>query len=380
MNYFLSNVKKAASSIFFRRLNIVSDGIYYEFNKLSFKKVLNACLTEASTYFKPSRPWGMPTHAMIEPTTLCNLHCALCPVTIGLERPTGNMSLKLFKKTIDEIGEYLFTLLLWDWGEPFVNPDIYTMISHAKTYDIKVISSTNGHFFEHVNNVEKLVRSGLDTIIFAIDGISDATYEVYRQGGSLKSALKGMENVARQKTALGSRNPLIVFRFIVMGHNEHEIPQLEELARSLGADALVFKTLNTASQDPYFESGTSKRDDYTEFMPKNVKHKRFKIGEDGLEALRHKKNPCRNLWTTPTIHWNGKVNPCTYDPKDLYVLGDLRKHSMREIWSGPGYKSMRRRFRKDWETIGLCTECSYAYEGGDCSRETMSDAIFFHRG
>jgi radical SAM protein with 4Fe4S-binding SPASM domain len=377
VKYFLSNIQKAAAAIIHGRVTIEADGIPYEFENLSRKKILNACLTEVSTYFKPGKPWGFPTNVMIEPSTHCNLRCALCPVTKGLERRTGNMSLELYKKVVREIGDYLFTILLWDWGEPFINPKIYPMISFAKKYDTKVISSTNGHLFENVGNADRLINSGIDTIIFAIDGISDTTYEVYRQGGSLKSALKGMETVARQKAALKFTSPLIVFRFIVMEHNEHEIPELKRLAEATGADALVLKTLNAASQDPYFESGSSSREDFTQFMPKNIKYRRFKFDQGGLKKLRLKKNPCRNLWTCPTIHWSGTVCPCTYDPKDKYVLGDLRENTFREVWTGSGYETMRRRFRRNWEQIGLCTECSYAYKGGDCSRETISEVIFF---
>lgn len=380
MNYFLSNIRKAVSAIFFRQLTIESDGIPYEFTDLTKKKVINGCLAELSTYFKPSKPWAMPINAMVEPTTLCNLRCALCPVTTGLDRPTGNMDPDLFKKVLQETGEYLFTLLLWDWGEPFVNPQIYDMIACAKEYDIKVISSTNGHFFSRNKQADRLIDSGIDTVIFAIDGISDATYGVYRQGGNLKTVLRGMDTVARRKAQRKSNNPLIVFRFIVMDHNEHELPGLKNIARSSGADVLVLKTLNAASQDPYFESGESNREDFTRFMPENENYRRFKIGQGGLKELRVKNNPCRNLWTCPVIHWNGKIAPCTYDPKGKYDLGDVSKQSFQDVWKGRSYKTMRRNFRKNWEQIGLCTECSYAYKGGDCSRETMSEVIFLNKG
>jgi radical SAM protein with 4Fe4S-binding SPASM domain len=379
MRHFLNNIAKTVEVITHRRITLESDRIPYHFENLSPKKIKNAVLTELSTYFKPSKPWGFPTHAMFEPSTYCNLRCALCPVTKGLGRPTGNMRLEMFEKVIREIGDYLFTLLLWDWGEPFLNPEIYAMIAFAKRYKIKVISSTNGHVFEKIENAKKLINSGIDTIIFAIDGIHDETYHVYRQGGSLESALNGVKTVARQKTNMHSKHPLVVFRFIVMEHNEHEIPALKHLARSVGADVLILKTLNAASQDPYFQAGSARREDFTQYMPKNIKHRRFKFGKGGLRSIRVKHNPCRNLWTSPTIHWNGAVCPCTYDPKDKYVLGDLRKNTLMEIWSGPCYKKIRRRFRENWKKIRLCTECSYAYKGGDCSRETMSEVLFFNQ-
>ena len=55
-------------------------------------------------------------------------------------------------------------ILLWDWGEPFLNPSIYEMIAHAKRHSIKIVSSTNGLIFADGDHAEQLVRSGIDTI------------------------------------------------------------------------------------------------------------------------------------------------------------------------------------------------------------------------
>ena len=38
---------------------------------------------------------------------------------------------------------------------------------------------------------------------------------------------------------------------------------------------------------------------------------------------------------------------------------------------------MRRQFRDSWSrTPVLCADCSYAWEGGDCSHETIAELIF----
>ena len=76
------------------------------------RKALNAILTESSVIAKPQRPWGWPTHLMVEPTNHCNLHCALCPVTDGFERAQGMMDFSLFTRLLDEVGAYVFTLQL----------------------------------------------------------------------------------------------------------------------------------------------------------------------------------------------------------------------------------------------------------------------------
>ncbi len=199
-----------------------------------------------------------------------------------------------------------------------------------------------------------------------------------RQGGDLEAVFRGIRTVVARKRGLRSKTPLVNFRFIVMGQNEHEIPCLRELAQSLGVDALTLKTLNYCLKDPYVEDGSRRPEGYHEFLPRNQSYQRFKYDSTGLERVRLRRNPCKQLWCNPTIHRSGSVVPCTFDPKEKYILGDVRAASLRNIWSGPSYRQMRRQFRTDWEKIGLCSECSYAYQGGNLRCETIADAFFFN--
>ncbi len=356
---------------------MVSDRIPYEFSNLRYGKLFNVLKAELSTSFKPLRTWGMPIHLMVEPSAHCNLSCTLCPVTKGLERPQGNMDPALFCRLLDEIGEHVFTLLFWDWGEPFVNPHAFDMIAYAKTKGVKVISSTNGHLFARPELADRLVRSGIDSIIFAIDGITQRTYERYRQGGQLSAALEGMRQVAARKKALASRTPLVNFRFIVMAHNEHEIDQAKQLAPRYGADVLTFKTLNPCSMDPYGDRTEVDPGGGADYIPRSRRYQRFAPDPRTGTRRRLRRNPCRQLWTAPVVHWDGTVCPCFFDPREKYVLGSLQRQSFREIWQGEAYRSLRQRFRSAWQDIPLCSDCSYAYSGGACFRETVAEAVFY---
>jgi radical SAM protein with 4Fe4S-binding SPASM domain len=355
-------------------LCLKSDGIPYYFDHLSRKKVLNAIISELSCRLKPLGAWAWPTHLMAEPSTYCNLRCLLCPTTQGLQRPQGLMDLRIFQKALQDAGPYIFTLLLWDWGEPFFNPSVYDMIAHAKKFGIKVISSTNGHLFAQAEHAERLIRSGIDTIIFAIDGITQQSYQHYRQGGDLETALEGLRTVVRLKNRMGSNTPLVNFRLIVTARNEHEIPEVCQLAPGLGCDALTLKTLNHCLNDPY--SGKIPLEEPRKLSPRNPRFRRFRETPTG-ERIRRRQNPCKQLWNNPVIHWNGNVVPCTFDPGDLYVMGNLGKQSLREIWWGESYRQIRRRFRNGWSHFPLCQECSYAYEGGSLNSETMAEVYFY---
>jgi radical SAM protein with 4Fe4S-binding SPASM domain len=370
-----NKLKNAIRALTTGRMRVMSDAIPYDFERVPPRKVLNGFLVEASVVFKPSRPWGGPTHIMCEPSSLCNLNCALCPVTIGLKRPVGFMTPDLFQRTIDQVADTAFIGLLWDWGEPFLNPAIFDMIAYARSKGLRLVSSTNGHPFVNPAMAERLVKSGLDSIIFAIDGATQETYQLYRQGGSLGHALEGIRNVVREKRARGAGTPLINFRFIVMRQNEHEIPRVEELAESLGVDVLSFKTVNTGCRNPYSKDESRRQMD---FLPADPRFRRFTLGIDGLPE-RRRRNPCRELWTGPSVHSSGKISPCTFDPNEDYVMGDLHQQSFREIWTGEKYQNLRRRFRRSWESIPVCSACTHSYVGGSCSTETIAQTRFFHQ-
>jgi radical SAM protein with 4Fe4S-binding SPASM domain len=354
---------RAARALATLEIVLVCDSVPFRFDHVPRKKVLNWILTEASAYAKPERAWGWPTMLQVEPDARCNLRCVVCPVTSGMGRPTGPMDLDLFKELIDQVGDYVFLILLWDWGEPFLNPHVYDMITYARQRGIKVISSTNGHLFRQQKHADDVIRSGLDSLIIALDGITQETYELYRQGGDVEAVLEAVRLVVARKKALNSATPLLNLRFVAMKHNEHQIPQLDALARSLGVDALTIKTFNPYESDEAL-------------IPTNPHYRRFRYAAD-KKRIRMAHNPCKHPWNMPSVHWNGIVSACTHDAEEMLVLGDLKADTFKDIWYGDAARTVRRQFRSDWEQIPLCYHCSYAYEGGSCIDETIADAHFY---
>lgn len=369
---------KAIKALVTREVKIECDRIPHTFHQVPLKKILNWILVEAAALARPERPVGWPTHLQVEPTTYCNLRCLLCPVNTGLKRPRGHMDFRVFQKVVAEVGEYVFFILLWDWGEPFLNPQIYDMIRYARERGIKLISSTNGHLFAQGDHADRVVRSGLDTLIVALDGITQETYEKYRQGGELDAVLKGIRAIVARKRALNTDTPLINLRFLVMRHNEHEIPRVPDLARSLGVDALTFNTLNSHCQETDAAKRALLEARYQELLPQSQLYQRFRYDAAG-DKMRVGRNPCKRLWNNPAIHWDGTVSSCFFDYAGKRNLGNLNSDTLTDIWRGIKFRQLRREFHTDWERLSLCRDCSNSFVGGDCSWETMSEAIFFNR-
>ena len=131
--------------------------------------------------------WGYPPIVMIEPTNYCNLMCPMCPTGNGtLKRQKGYMAFETFQKLVDEIYEDSFMLLLWNQGEPFLNPDFYKMIEYADSKKLLTMSSTNANIMPVA---EKIINSKLDILIFSMDGITQETYNSYVTNSKIISEL-----------------------------------------------------------------------------------------------------------------------------------------------------------------------------------------------
>jgi radical SAM protein with 4Fe4S-binding SPASM domain len=373
----IENSLRAMRSLATGRIRMQFDRIPLEYERVARRKLLNWLRVETSMLVRPVIPWGQPTHLQVEPSSLCNLRCPACRVVTGLGRKGSLMELDLFKKIVDEARENVFLIALWGWGEPFLNPAIYDMITYAKWHGIRLIASTNGHFLKGQDEAEQLIRAGLDALIVAVDGSTQETYELYRRPGTLDSVLEGVRALAERKRCLQSELPLINFRAVVSRQNEHEIPDMVELARSCGVNMFSLKTLNPLSSDPYSLDPTPEDDSDDPFVPTNPHYQRFRYRAGGNIRIRVSRNPCKRLWNNPKILSDGTVVMCTCDVAGSLPLGNVNTESLRQIWMSADYRQKRKQFHADWEKMAPCCTCTYGYQGGSCIDEIISDVVFF---
>jgi MoaA/NifB/PqqE/SkfB family radical SAM enzyme len=223
----------------------LKDGLNF-FSKLKFRRMLNALKVVSSFYVSKwtKRPiqWGLPISITIEPTTSCNLRCPECPSgKREFTRPTGMLQTDFFKNTIDEIANRILYLNFYFQGEPFLNPKFLEMVNYASRKKIYTSTSTNAHYLNDAN-AKKTVESGLDRLTISIDGTTQNTYEQYRIGGDLKKVIEGTKNILKWKKELKSSTPHVIFQFLVVQPNEHQLEDVKKLASELGVDEVRFKT------------------------------------------------------------------------------------------------------------------------------------------
>ena len=107
-------------------------------------------------------------------------------------------------------------------GEPFLHPGFLNMVNYASKKGIYTATSTNAHYLTEAT-ARETVASSLDRLIISIDGTSQDTYQSYRVGGSLTKVIEGTKNIMRWKRELRSKTPHVIFQFLVVKPNEHQV-------------------------------------------------------------------------------------------------------------------------------------------------------------
>lgn len=322
------------------------------FSKLSLRRVWNGMKVWSSYYVskwsrKPVQ-WGLPVSISFEPTNFCNLRCPECPSGLrSFTRPTGMLQKDFFRQTIDELHRELLYLVFYFQGEPYLHPQFLEMVRYAADRRIYTATSTNAHYLTD-ENARRTIESGLDRLIISIDGTTQEVYEQYRVGGQLHKVLEGARNIVRWKKELKSKKPFVVFQFLVVKPNEHQIEDVKKLGREIGVDDVWFKTAQVYD----FEN------DPNQLIPTREEYSRYKRTPQGTKFKGKLQNQCWRLWHDPVITWDGLVAPCCFDKDAQYRMGSLRDKSFREIWQNPDYRQFRSKILIGRKEIDICANCS----------------------
>jgi radical SAM protein with 4Fe4S-binding SPASM domain len=314
--------------------------------------------------FKPKGLFGInqslltvcpePRLAIIDPTNICNLKCPLCPTGSGnLDYPPKHMTIELFKIIIAKL-PFVKQISLFNWGEPFLCPDIIPIIQHAKSLGKDVLIHSNFSLNMNDDFMDQIVESGLDGLVLSIDGFSKDAYSAYRRGGRIEVVMANLERIVHIREYKG-HGPHIIWKFIINNFNVHEILMAKEYAKKLGIGFVVDKMgLGDDLVDAILKDNL---DDRIEYWVGNV--------PEELKAYPRSKpsEPCSSLINYIFINPDGLVSPCCWTSSRSSTFGDLAHQSFDNIWNGPKYQHSRSLFYKMKtssldKTESICDNCN----------------------
>ncbi len=270
-----------------------------------------------------------PKKFAVETCAECNLACSMCHHP-KMVRPKGVMPLPLWQKCADEIAATAPRTECWFsfCGEPFLEPEVlFEFLRYGKSAGLESLNVNTNGMLVTADLVDPLLETGVDLVVFGIDGFTARTFESIRRNAHRDTVYRNAEHLLKV-IGLRGHGPEVQVQFIEMDENEHELPQFSRHWLSHGATLKVRRKLSWGGKFDTFEVGQQHR------------------------------IPCPWAMTMMHVFWDGRVPRCPGDTEGEEGVGNAWHASLAELWGRlGGYRQLHLEHR--WEELpARCLTCT----------------------
>lgn len=323
----------------------------------------NWLVANLSMAARTGRLRARPLKLTFDPTNVCQLRCPLCPTGLRIQdRGSSYAALHLFEHMMEELGDDLFFVDFYNWGEPLLNRHLEEMLRAAAAKRIVTSVSTNLSLELSDERLESLLTSGLCELIVSIDGASQETYGQYRRAGNWELAFGNLRRLLELKRRRGLKRPSIIWRYYVFRFNEHEMGRARTMAEEIGVDRLVFgspfldatRFANEQGTPESIRGWASTLPEYNRYQPGHPEY------EDPNAPI-EKRARCDWHYISTAVNPDGGVSPCCAvfgKGNDFGSLESPRTPYM-ELVNNTAFRAIRDRFAgRSAQSTGLvCEKC-----------------------
>lgn len=313
----------------------------------SLKKLVNLSRGILAQRKRVIKTKYFPYVVYIDPTNVCPLQCPLCPTGLRQHgRATGLMSFSICKKIINQLKDYLFFVRLYNWGEPFLNPELFKMIAYTHSNNIGTVISSN-FFFVNDQILQNIAQSPLDYLQVSLDGINQQSYEKYRRGGDFERVVGNLKKLIFFKKKFNNKKLKIEWLFVVNKYNQQDVGRAVKLAQEWGVDIIHFS--------PIVDSlSVGKMDRRGEAI-----YNEFRIDYPMASAC---PSTCSWLYSRMVFNWDGKVSPCCALDDCQTDFGDINQDDIKDLWNNNYYQTARKVFKDKLQNQYpnfICSRCLF---------------------
>jgi radical SAM protein with 4Fe4S-binding SPASM domain len=299
-----------------------------------------------------------PVFANFEITTKCNMSCAHCARRF-LEREEKDMPVAAFQEILG-ILPHAYRITLVGLGEPLMHPRVDEIISAAKKSGRKVSLVTNAMLLD-AEISDRLIDSGLDTLVVSIDTVDQELSSALRRGSDMQKIISNIENFGKMN-GRERKVPVVVFSAVSALSAPH-LTGLVEQAASLGADAIMMTDLNFRENSARSVHANAAKEVLVTIRKAVARAFALNLpvlGISGLEdfGISHryrnhllvpperirdrseKRRNCVSPWQTIAVDVNGDVALCDCQPDKR--VGNILKKPFSRVWNGERIREHRR--------------------------------------
>ncbi len=294
-------------------------------------------------------PWNLtPKKIYIEPSSKCNLNCAMC-FRHSWNEPFRDLDYNLFKKLFEEIETFSQrpAIHLGGLGEPFVNPHIYDMITTFKKKGYFLSISSNGTLMPR-ERMECLIEHGVDRLYLSMDpGVLGH--------GPLDPVLERLREIDAIRREKKKGKPMTGVEIVLTKENVEYLPGLVKPLKEAGVTFIILSNLiptrKQVEDQILYGKGVFQNSAYEKFVKET--YSQFNVTLPEFEFLTERR--CNFIsQDSVVIRSDGEVVPCyrlMYSYEEHYLgidrkitvksFGNIREKSLKEIYNTREYAWFR---------------------------------------
>jgi MoaA/NifB/PqqE/SkfB family radical SAM enzyme len=327
---------------------------------------------------------------------------------IGAKR---QLAIEDYVRLLDEIAPFQPIVSLFG-GEPLLYPDIVPLVAEIKKRGFTCTIITNGGRLEA--HARDFVELGIDSVAVSFDGPPEIHNRIRGQSDSFERASAGVRAVARWRGRLGRALPMQIGILPVTELNLEQVGRGIEILRELPIDTInvglrwfvpkevgadyeavmretfgvaatswkgfefdnravaganarqmadLVKLLKTLRRRRFLDSTLGRP--WTSFVPDVPPERVPDYFSDFGQTFGHRM--CPVAWYFAQVEPDGEVCFCGDFPD--FFIGNVRRNSFREIWTGERAAKFREKLAR--EPLPICNRCCGSFVYGKWERPSQ---------
>lgn len=259
----------------------------------------------------------VPFYLSLALTSLCQGRCIHCYSFLQRKEERPELTTAELKSVIDQAGRLGVFQVIFSGGEPLMRKDVPDLVRHARGKGLLTRLNTNSLLMDR-KTAETLKKAGLHQCAFSLDDADPETHDRLR--GMPGHHARTLENLKmlRELGIFSMVNVYVSKRHLVSGPEK-----TIALARNAGARGIVILHAVASGRweqafDQVLDADEMAR--VRELQDMTAVQMELCSSRSVCDALKR-----FVLYMTP----QGDLTPCPFVP---YVIGNIRKHSLDEMW------------------------------------------------
>jgi radical SAM protein with 4Fe4S-binding SPASM domain len=277
-----------------------------------------------------------PMALQIEVTNACNFRCLMCPFhgpEKTSDRAIGFIQPDQYRDIVTQFRNFGGLLVIPQGaGESFLHPEFPDLLKFTRqTLGLSVAFNTNGTHLTP-ETASDLIDLKIDEIGFSVDALYPETFRAIT-GGDLQQVEEALMTLVSLKKQRNAEKPFIRVLLVAQQANLNEV------------DAYIRRWLPVVDEVV-------------------IQARRVNAGRMLESPRTEPRKPCRHLFDTVFIQWDGDMVICCEDWESRTSIGNVFHQPLRDLWRSRTMKQYRAMQRAGVYTQpSICRDCQ-AWAGG----------------